>query len=68
MTINYLKLYCLDHLLSLDFFMLLKDLNVLFLFVITAAGVVPCGGRKMYPRTHLYSSVDYILLSAICSQ
>ena len=25
---------------------LLKDLNFLFLFVIVAAGVVPCGGRK----------------------
>ena len=33
--------------------LLLKDLNLLFLFVITAADVVPCGGRKKSPRTHL---------------
>ena len=25
--------------------------SVLFLFVITAAGVVPCGGAKKYSRT-----------------
>ena len=33
------------------FSLLLKDLNLLLLFVITAAGVVPCGGRKKSPRT-----------------
>ena len=31
----------------------LRNLNFLFLFVITAAGV-PCGGRKKSPNTHLY--------------
>ena len=31
---------------------------VLFLFAITAAGVVPCGGPKMSPRT---PSILYIL-------
>ena len=31
----------------------LKNLSFLFLFVITAAGVVPCGGRKKSPHTHL---------------
>ena len=31
-----------------------------FLFAITAAGVVPCGGAKKYPRT---SSVMQILFS-----
>ena len=29
----------------------LKDLNFLPIFVITAAGVAPFGGPKMYPRT-----------------
>ena len=32
---------------------LLKCLIFLFLFFITAACVVPCGGSKKTPRTHL---------------
>ena len=35
------------------FSLLLKGLIFLFLFVITASCVVPCGGRKKSPRTHL---------------
>ena len=34
--------------------------SVLFLFAITAAGVVPCGGRKKSPRT---SSIVQIIFS-----
>ena len=34
--------------------------SVLFLFAITAAGVVPCGGPKMSPRT---SSIVQIIFS-----
>ena len=34
--------------------------SVLFLFPITAAGVVPCGGPKMSPRT---SSIVQIIFS-----
>ena len=43
-------------------FFALKDFNFLILFVITAAGVVPCGGPKISPCTHLqcrlYSTFD----------
>ena len=35
-------------------------ISVLFLFAITAAGVVPCGGRKKSPRT---SSIVQIIFS-----
>ena len=31
--------------------LLLKDLSFNFLFAITAAGVVPCGGPRKSPRT-----------------
>ena len=31
----------------------LRIFTLLLLFVITAAGVVPCGGPKKFPRTHL---------------
>ena len=44
-------------------FCIFIDLNVLFLFVITAAGVVPCGGHKK-STAHIYSA-DYILLLVI---
>ena len=33
------------------FSLILKELIFLFLFAFIAAGVVQCGGRKMYPRT-----------------
>ena len=36
-------------------FLLLKDLNCLFLNVITAVGVDQCRGRIKSPRTYLYS-------------
>ena len=35
----------------LHVFMLLKELIIIFLFVVTAAGVVPCGIPKKRPRT-----------------
>ena len=37
----------------MNVFSALKDLNFLFLFVVTTGGVVPCGSRKTSPRTHL---------------
>ena len=40
--------------------LLLKDLNFLFLFVITAAGVVLCGGRKKSPHSPHTSLVQII--------
>ena len=50
MKVHYPKLYNMTHLLALNVSLLPKDLTII-LFVITAAGVVPCGGRKKSPRT-----------------
>ena len=50
MKVHYPKLYNMAHLLALYFLLLPKDLTI-FLFAITAAGVVPCGGPKKSPRT-----------------
>ena len=36
---------------SVNVFTALKGSHFRFLFDFTAAGVVPCGGRKMSPRT-----------------
>ena len=41
------------------FLLLLKELIIIFLFVVTAAGVVPCGIPKKRPRT--LSLVQFIL-------
>ena len=41
------------------FSFLLKDLSFLFLFVITAASDVPCGGRKKFPRSKLVQIIYY---------
>ena len=35
----------------MNVFIALKGTHFLILFAFTAAGVVPCGGRKMSPRT-----------------
>ena len=51
MKVHYLKLYNMAHLLALNVLLLPKDLTF-FLFAITAAGVVPCGGPKMSPLHH----------------
>ena len=45
--------------LLLNVFTASKGSNLYILFAITAAGVVPCGGSKMSPRT---SSIVQILL------
>ena len=50
MKVHYPKLYNMAYLLALNVSLLPKDLTII-LFVITAAGVVPCGGRKKSPRT-----------------
>ena len=44
----------------MNIFFALKGSKLSFLFVITAAGVVPCGGRKKSLLTHF--SADYILI------
>ena len=50
MKVHYPKLYNMAHLLAL-YFTASKGSNNYFLFAITAAGVVPCGGPKKSPRT-----------------
>ena len=59
MKVHYPKLYNMAHLHALNVLLLLKDLTII-LFVITAAGVVPCGGPKKSPRT---SSIVQIIFS-----
>ena len=44
---------------SLNIFTASKGSNFYILFAITAAGVVPCGGPKKYPRT---SSIVQVIL------
>ena len=52
MKVHYPKLYNMAHLLlSLNVFTASKGSNNYILFAFTAAGVVPCGGPKKYPRT-----------------
>ena len=53
------------------FSLLLKDLISDFIFDFTAAGVVPCGGRKTSPRTStIVQFIFYVgpLRSAIYSE
>ena len=49
--IKYSKLYSLAHTLLLIVFYALKGTHFYILFVVTAAGVVLCGGPKKQPRT-----------------
>ena len=51
MKLHYPKLYNMAHLLVLYFLLLPKDLTIILFAIITAAGVVPCGGPKKSPRT-----------------
>ena len=57
MKVHYPRLYNMAHLLALNVFLLPKDLTII-LFAITAAGVVPCGVPKKFPRT---SSIAQII-------
>ena len=41
----------MTHPLSHEYVHCSERISVIFLFAITAAGVVPCGGRKKSPRT-----------------
>ena len=50
MRIQYPKLRNMAHSLSLECFHAFKGINFYILFATTAAGVVPCGGRKKSPR------------------
>ena len=56
---DYPKLYNMAHLFTFNVFTDFKGSNNYILFAITAAGVVPCSGPKMSPRT---SSIVQIIL------
>ena len=49
------------------FYFALKYLNKLVLFVITAAGGVSCGGRKMYPHTSSMVQILCFVRSSVIS-
>ena len=49
--IDYPKRICLTHALSFECFTAPKATHFYILFVVTAAGVVPCGSPKKRPRT-----------------
>ena len=51
MKVHYPKLYNMVH-PSLNVFTASKGSNNYILFVISAAGVVPCGGPKKSPLNH----------------
>ena len=51
MKVHYSKLYNMVH-LSLNAFNASKGPNNYILFVISVAGVVPCGGPKKSPLNH----------------
>ena len=63
MMIHYTKLCNMTHVLSLSVFIAFKGTNFLFLFAITAAGVVPCGGPKMSPFTSSIVQIIFYLWS-----
>ena len=61
MRVHYPKLRNIAHPISLGMFLLLpKDQAFIFLFAITAADIVPCGGPKKV-STYVIHSADYIL-------
>ena len=47
--------------LPLNVFIASKGSNLYILFAITAAGVVPCGGPKMSPRTSSIVQIIFYL-------
>ena len=49
--------------LPLNVFTASKGSNLYILFAVTAAGVVPCGGRKKFPRTSSIVQIIYLFLS-----
>ena len=48
---------------SLNVFTASKGSNLYILFAITAAGVVPCGGRKKSPRTSSIVQIIFLFRS-----
>ena len=49
--------------LPLNVFIASKGSNLHILFAITAAGGVPCGGRKKYPRTSSLVQIIFLFRS-----
>ena len=63
MRINYPKMGNMTNALSLSVFIAFKGTKFLFLFAIIAAGVVPCGSRKMYPRVSFIVQIIFYFWS-----
>ena len=55
--------YSCNELLPLNVFTASKGSNIYILFAITAAGVVPCGGRKKSPRTSSIVQIIFLCRS-----
>ena len=57
---NIVTLIRFYYLLPIPFLInIFTALKVIFLFGITAAGVVPCGGPKKYPRTSFIAQIIF---------
>ena len=65
MRVYFLKMHNIGHTihvyLPLNVFIASKGSNLYILFAITAAGVVPCGGPKMSPRTSSIVQIIFYL-------
>ena len=64
-TLVYPSLYAQysPYYLPLNVLLLPKDQTFLIFFAITAAGVVPCGGRKKSPRTSSIVQIIFLFRS-----
>ena len=51
----------MDHALSLGIFIAFKRTSFIFLFAITAAGVVLCGGLKKSPRASFIVQIIFYI-------
>ena len=63
MRVHYPKFYIRLNVLTAS-----KGSNFYILFAITAAGVVPCGGRKEPPRTSFIVQIIFLFRSFEISQ
>ena len=61
MRVHYPKLRNIAILSPFECFYCFQSIKPLFLFAITAAGVVPCGGPKKSPRTSSIVQIIFYL-------
>ena len=65
MKIQDQKLRNMAHALSLSVFIFSKELTLTFLFAISPAGVVPCGGPKKSPCTSFIVQIIFYFQSSM---